>query len=81
MTRRMSKQHLALAIKLEAFDPHTNPLSRLNLGGVCNASQTRTRFYPPLLLLAAAALTQSFVHLTILLVGGMLSLPSSRTFI
>ena len=32
MTRRMSKQHLALAIEFEALDPHTNPLSRLNLG-------------------------------------------------
>ena len=32
MTRRMSKQHLALAIEFEAFDPHTTSLSRLNLG-------------------------------------------------
>jgi hypothetical protein len=29
--RRMSKQHFALAIELEAFDPHTNPLSRSRL--------------------------------------------------
>ena len=74
MTRRMSKQHLALAIEFEAFDPHTNPIAIKSWRSLQCLAEAHP-LPPPLLPLAAAALTHAFVHLTILLVRGVLSSP------